>query len=519
MESMEMYVSIQKLKRLGYKKQQAPRELDIDTKTIRKYWDMTEEDYIEYSLAAKQRTKKMDTYHGYVLDKLTEHREITSAIIYDNLLEDFVDFEPSYRTVRLYVATMRETEGLPAPRKIRQYMEVEQLPPGFQAQVDMGQKTMKDSAGRTVKVYIFAMVLSASRYKFVYFQIEPFNSKDFCAAHDKAFKFFGGRPTEIVYDQDRVMVVSENGGDILYTETFEIYKNYVGFTVHLCRGNDPQSKGKIEAVVKFVKYNFMQCRVFHNIDRLQHDAVKWLDRTGNGKVHETTKIVPKVAFLEEIKYLKPAPELSIRQEISKVALIRKNNMVLYRQNRYQMPYGTYSPGRHARIEVDSLKNQVSFFDNHTGELLEELPLADGIGKAVRNTHPTRDRKPKHKDLLEKVLSGFADNSLNPNPQATAFVQNILARKPRYTRDQLCILAKLQERFSLNELLFAVNYCTERSLFNDTDYKDTLEYFASKKDAPKEHLPVVKLPVKYRLVIADVRPLQVYSALVKAGDSL
>jgi len=76
------------------------------------------------------------------------------------------------------------------------------------------------------------------------------------------------------------MVVSENGGDILYTETFEIYKNHAGFTVHLCRGNDPQSKGKIEAAVKFVKYNFMQCRVFHGIDRLHHDSMKWLDRTG-----------------------------------------------------------------------------------------------------------------------------------------------------------------------------------------------------------------------------------------------
>ena len=517
MESMEMFISIQKLKKMGYKKQQAARELDIDAKTVRKYWDMTEEDYVEYSLAAKQRTKMMDAYHGYVLDKLTEHREITSAIIYDNLLEDFVDFAPTYRTVRLYVANLRETEGLPAPKKIRQYMEVSQLPPGFQAQVDMGQKHMKDSCGRSVKIYIFAMVLSASRYKFVCFQLVPFNAKDFCTAHDKAFKFFGGRPTEIVYDQDRVMVVSENGGDILYTEAFEIYKNYVGFTVHLCRGNDPQSKGKIEAVVKFVKYNFMQCRVFHSIDRLHHDAEKWLDRTGNGKVHETTKIVPKVAFMEEIKHLKPAPELSTRQEVPKVALIRKNNMVLYKQNRYQMPYGTYSPGRHARIEVDSIKNQVSFFDSRTGELLEELPLAEGIGKAVKNTHPDRDRKPKHKDLLNKVLAGFADNSHNPHPQATAFVQNILTLKPRYTRDQLCILAKLQERFSLNELLFAIDYCTERSLFNATDFKDTLEYFASKKDAHTEHLPGVKLPVKYRLVVADTRPLQVYSSLVRAPE--
>lgn len=42
-----MYSEIQELK-MGYKKQQAARELEIDTKTLRKYWSMSEEEYIEY---------------------------------------------------------------------------------------------------------------------------------------------------------------------------------------------------------------------------------------------------------------------------------------------------------------------------------------------------------------------------------------------------------------------------------------------------------------------------------------
>ena len=43
-------------------------------------------------------------------------------------------------------------------------MEIAQLPLGFQAQVDLGTKTMKDAHGRSIKIFIFAMVLSASRY-------------------------------------------------------------------------------------------------------------------------------------------------------------------------------------------------------------------------------------------------------------------------------------------------------------------------------------------------------------------
>ena len=93
--------------------------------------------------------------------------------------------------------------------------------------------------------YIFAIVLSHSRKKFVFFQDHKFNAREFVFAHDLAFRYFGGRTTEIVYDQDRVMAVSENAGDLILTEEFSAYSRYAGFSVHLCRAHDPESKGKM----------------------------------------------------------------------------------------------------------------------------------------------------------------------------------------------------------------------------------------------------------------------------------
>lgn len=95
--------------------------------------------------------------------------------------------------------------------------------------------------------------------------------------------------------------------------------------------------GKIEAVIKYVKGNFLSCRVFHGIARLNSDGLAWLDRTGNGLVHETTKMVPKVAFREEQKHLKSTPELGESAVIPKIAIVRPNNIVFYGQNRYQLP--------------------------------------------------------------------------------------------------------------------------------------------------------------------------------------
>jgi len=511
MVGIKMYAKIQELKCLGYKKQRAARQLDIDTKTVRKYWNMTEDEYIEHQHESKERTKLMDPYREYVLGKVREHREITSAIIYDNLREDFENFNVSYCSVRRYICTLREKEGMPAPRKIRQYMEVHELPMGFQAQVDLGEKKMKDVNGKNIKVYIFAMVLSSSRYKYVCFQLEPFTAKTFCQAHDKAFRYFGGRPAQIVYDQDRVMIVSENAGNIIYTETFERYKNYAGFSIHLCRGCDPESKGKIESVIKYVKGNFLAFRLLNGITQLNSDGLLWLDRTGNGLIHETTKMIPKVVFQEEKKHLKKAPELGEDVVVPRIAIVRKNNMVFYKQNRYQMPKGTYQPGRKARIEEDEHKSVVRFFDCDSGELLEEHRLCQEIGKRVGNDHPQRDTKTKYYELIEKVKDGFESNE-----HALIFIDRVIALKPRYTRDQMSILARLQERYALEELLQAIFYCLERELFSAVDLSDTLEYFTAKKEPPETSKGL--LPLKYSLITAQERPLDTYASLAKGGTA-
>ena len=506
MVNIEMLQRIRDLKKKGYKKARAAREIGIDAKTVKKYWNMTDDDYIEYYEETQERTKMMNPYKDFVAQKLEQYPEITSAIIYDNLCEAFDDFEPSARSVRRYVATLREELGIPSGLKVRQYEEVAELPFGFQAQVDMGQKTMKDQYGKYVKVYIFAMVMSNSRQKFTYFQSHPFTAGEFIVAHDLAFKYFGGRTAEIVYDQDRVMIVSENSGDIIYTEVFERYRNYVGFTVRLCRGSDPESKGKIESVIKYIKHNFLSCRIYQGESRLNSDGLAWLERTANGTIHETTKMIPKVVFREEQKHLKPAPTLSSAStHTSTTAMVRKTNVVNFRQNRYAMPKGTYAPGKKVKIEIDEKNNSVSFYHLETNELIRTYEIAIGVGRYIKDKHGSRDRS-KYTELKEKVFHGFADI-----PNAHVFIEKIIQAKERYTRDQLSILNKCKESYSDEELAHAVNYCMEKTLFSAVDFNDTLEYF-SKKSEPEPAIAAIVLPIKYQVVRAKKRDLVAYSSI-------
>lgn len=508
-----MYNKIQEYKQMGYSIRRTAREADVDRKTVQKYWNMPQDEYVRYMAACCNRTKILDSYKDEITALLETWPNITSAIIHDRLRENHKDFAPSYRSVSMYVTAMREILGIPTELKIRQYAEVAELPPGFQAQVDMGQKVMKDMWNKSMRIYIFAMVMAHSRKKFVCFQDHPYTAPDFTEAHDLAFRYFGGRVDEIVYDQDRVMTVSENAGDLIFTEAFENYRKYAGFSIFLCKGHDPQSKGKVESTVKYVKGNFLACRIYNGISTLNSDGLAWLERTANSKIHDTTKMIPNVVFADEIKYLKQVPELSAPTK-PKTAIVRKTNVVHYLQNRYEVPKGTYMPGREAAISVDDQSGTVTFCDKETGEFLATHNIAYGvIGKKIplpRNAD--RFKQTKYDELKSQVLSAFDGVYLS-----VEYVDELIKKYPRYARDQLRIMKTCAEKYSKDELQNALNYCIERDLFSANDFRDALMFF--RVDEPKIRSANILLPVKYRMVQAQVRSIDCYTKATSGGDTV
>lgn len=504
----KMYKEVQSYKQIGYTIRGCARELKLDRKTVKKYWSMQEDEYIRYLADSRERSKIMNPYYTEIASALEKYPNMTTAIIIDRLKENHAGFKPSDRSVRLYVTNIREELGIPREVKIRQYAEVSEQPPGHQAQVDMGQKMMSDPFGKKVKVYIFAMVMSFSRKKFVCFQEHPFNAMEFIEAHDLAFRYYGGRTEEIVYDQDRVMAVSENAGDLILTDAFENYRKYVGFSVFLCRGFDPESKGKIESVVKYVKNNFLSCRIYHGIGALNSEGLAWLDRTANAKIHDTTKMIPDRVFAEEIKHLTAVPELS-KQPEPKTAAIRKTNVVHYRQNRYEVPKGSYVPGRQVLIEFDEPRQTVSFHDKQTGELLAVHPLSAGVGKLVRlPKNADRYRESAYEELKIKVLKDFEGIE-----GIEDFITHIIRLYPRYVRDQLRIMKDCADRYEKPELEKAMTYCIVRDLHSATDFRDTLEFF--KTELPKSPTDVIQLPEKYLVHTTKIRSLEKY---LSGGES-
>ena len=219
-----MYLDIQDLKAKHFNVSQISRRLDLSRTTVYKYLDMTPEEMEQFLERQKKRTKKLDKHRDLIKSWLIQYPDMTSAQVLDWLQERKIDGGVSEGTVRNYVNQLRKECGIPHVKYIRQYEAVDELPAGLQLQMDFGQIILRSNTGRMVTLYFATFVLAHSRYKYVEWLDRPFTTRDLIRVHENAFEYYGGMPKEIVYDQDHLILVSENAGDLLLTKEFAEYQ-------------------------------------------------------------------------------------------------------------------------------------------------------------------------------------------------------------------------------------------------------------------------------------------------------
>ncbi|WP_413229435.1 Mu transposase domain-containing protein [Heyndrickxia sporothermodurans] len=276
----------------------------------------------------------------------------------------------------------------------------------------------------------------------------------------------------MVYDQDSVIVVSENGGNLIYTKEFEVYRQQRGLKVRICRKADPESKGRIENVVGYIKKNFAKHRIFTNIDRWNEDSWKWLNRTGNYKIHQTTKKRPVEVFQEEKHHLRPVPnplEFSNVKPVSSITrTVRRDNTIRYQSNRYSVPLGTFN--KQEKVYIQRTEEHLLIYASPNGPLMAEHKICHGKGQLIQDRQHTRDRSKGIDAYMDTVASYFTDSHL-----AQCFLKEIRDRYPRYIRDQLQIIMNQLKRTPQEISNQALEECVDKRLFCATDFVDMIQY--------------------------------------------
>jgi transposase len=497
-----MYSKIQAMKEQGFSIRQVSRIIRVSRNTIRKYWEMEPDEYAGKYKAVNRMTA-LSAHEAIIVKWLEAYPCMTAAQVRD-WLEEKYHLDAAERTIRRYVWKLREQYGITRKTEPkREYEAVEELPKGQQLQLDFGEKTARDAySSRYVKLWFAVFTLSYSRYKWGIFQDRPFLSTDLVRALYGCFEYFGGMPRQLVYDQDSIIVVSENGGDIIHTKAFAAFLAETKLDVRVCRKSDPESKGLIEAGVKFVKGNFMENRLYMGLDIWNQSFEEWLVRTGNKKQHGTTKRKPSEMFKEEQEHLLPlygAAPVEIAEEMDRN--VRPDNTVLYKSNRYSVPYGTYSKVKKVYLKTTGETLQIM---DQAGEILATHEISKEKGRLIRPEQHRRNKDERINALQDKTTALLGG-------EFQEYLEAICALKPRYAKDQLEIIVSSCEAYGRECVLTAMRYCQERGLYSANDLCGAAAAISGRSptQAQPERLPIkderYHIPVQKRelSIYADV----------------
>lgn len=472
-----MYHQIHKMDREGFSLSNISRRLALDRRTVKFYLSMNENQYEKFVASQGEKKKELEPYEEFVKSKLETYQETSAAQMHDWLKEHHPKFPSiSAKTVYNFVMWVRQKHHLPKISPLRDYQAVEDLPYGQQSQVDFGQYNLRNGLGKRIKIWFFTMVLSRSRYKYVFFSDIPFTSYTAIEAHEKAFAFFGGITIEIVYDQDKVFLSDENKGDLLLTSAFKDYCRDRSFRLHFCRKADPESKGKVENVVKYVKQNFLYNRPFSDIATLNIESLAWLGRTANAQVHAGTQKIPFSEWCIEKGSLTPFIAISISPP-SILYTVRKDNSISWKGNFYSLPAGTYK-GRGTQVRV--LKdNESIIISDQAGKPLCTKIISLGKGNVVGNTDHKRDKSANITQMIMDISCMFSNPELS-----TSYMEGIRAEKPRYVRDQLILLRQTIESTDAQTIDLTLHYCVQMKVFSANDFKSVAAGLLQKKALEK-----------------------------------
>jgi len=461
-----MYQKIQHFKRRGFTKADIVRETGLNKRTVFKYYDMSEKKYARYIEKVRYRTKIFEPYQSHILDlyKANGFQNLEKSAVYDYLEEKLGSLPGTERSFRNYISYLVEAEQLKFNNHKRIYSPVAELPYGKQLQIDFGEYRTK----RGLKLYIFAAVLSASRYKYCALQDRPFITLDLIHHLLDCFEYIEGIPQELVIDQDKVMVSSENRGDIIYTRDFKQFIEEMGLKMYVCRKSDPESKGKIENVIKFIKRNFLSIRDFDSIEEAQERLFRWLNRRANGKISLATRRIPKEMFTEEKAYLRTFSNSIYRKDSSNVRERRKaDTMGQISVNACKYPV----PLEYREVDIYRTAERLFIYDIRTGEKISEYAICPIPGSRIANRARCHHKEHSQRELKEQLKRLFTLDSWSE------FVDKNFRMYTRYFRDQYNdALKKFSQEIEREHLGQAIDLCLENQTYTMANLYDTYQYY-------------------------------------------
>ena len=168
------------------------KEMGISRPTVRKY--LKGRNPPEYS--KKNRVSILEPYKAHIKDRINKYN-LSAVKILEEIRKQ--GYTGEYTILKDYCRTVRKDRAIKA---VYRY----ETEPGKQAQVDFGNFGHIEIDGKRRKLYAFSYILGYSRYRYVEFTVD-ISTQNLIKMHINAFRYTGGIPSEILYDNMKQIVL------------------------------------------------------------------------------------------------------------------------------------------------------------------------------------------------------------------------------------------------------------------------------------------------------------------------
>lgn len=393
----EAWMEVRQLYEQGLSISEIAKRLRIDRKTARKYAKNFEQPcYHKRPITSSL----LDPYKDYIKNRLEQY-DLSAERLYKEIKQQ--NYLGSYNWLAHYVAKVKKEYRTQA------IMRFETLP-GEQSQVDWGYlgEIYDQNLNRTIKIHCFFMILGYSRM--LYAEVfENMRLENFLLGHNNAFSYFKGYTREILYDNLKSVVIKRAllAKHSEFNKKFMDFAGFYGFKPSLCRPYKPNTKGKIENSVNFVKQNFYKGKEFSSMKSINTELKIWLHEISNrnhGTTHEKPidRLNKETLIKLDNKNLYDLTPIYWRK-------VTRDSFINYDGNLYSVPY-KYA-GKEVVIRSNNDKNIDIIYRQ---EVIATHVIATGTHNVVRKSEHFEgllELRCKHRLRKPTKLKNF--NTFNP----------------------------------------------------------------------------------------------------------
>lgn len=452
-----------------------------------------------FAVRGRAVPSRLDPYIPFIVETLKQHPRLTATRIHEMVVDR--GYPGSVVQTRRLVKRLR-----PAPQK-EAFFRLHVLP-GEEGQVDWASfgKVRVGQAERPLSAFV--MVLSHSRALHACFTLDQ-TLETFLDAHVQAFRFFGGVPRRLLYDNLKTAVL-ERALDVVHFQPrfldFCGHYRVQPLPVGVRRGNE---KGRIERQIRFLRERFFAARTFRDVADLNAQFVGWRERWAHarpwpGGDDRTVRAV----FEAERPLLLPLPEHPFDTCRTVPVVAGKTPYVRFDRNDYSIPpeqVGKALLVVASQDEVrvldgqDEVARHPRCYDRH--QVVEDPRHADALA-----AHKRRAKEARGKGLLLAAV-----------PRMEELFTGLLARGYGLGNPTQQ-LVRLLDEYGKDALTLAVHEALDRGTPHPASVAHLLERERRRRNQPP---PVpVSLPDRPEVRAVRVTPhlLESYDALAQPDDA-